>query len=96
MNDKGAEYLIDALKVNRVRQHLFLSISYSFAPFWQTLTTLLFESGGISDKGAIYLADAMLINQVRRELVSSIQYQHILEAMKISTARRKRDLPSPC
>ena len=89
MNDRGVECLIDALKVNRVRRDLFMTITYKLLAFSQTLTTLIFENGEISDKGAIYLTDALLANQVSEDISSSVKHCHTLEKMK--TPQRKEN-----
>ena len=62
---EGAQYLGEALKINKVRKYRSPSDIYVYRHSRQILTTLHLGSNKIGDDGARYLSDALIIGQVR-------------------------------
>ena len=64
LDDEGAKYLADALKVNHVDSMTFSSTLLWPRCFPQTLHTLQLRSSDFSAEGVRYLADALKVNKV--------------------------------
>jgi len=66
IGNEGAQYFADVLQANKVRDILYLFITYLLHHSIQTLTTLNLPSNDISDEGVQHLAKMLQNNTVNK------------------------------